>query len=153
TTRCGWRVGRLVLHARDPNLMTDSIALRPKLPRHGLVDDYQRRTPCGFRAVPQAALSQGNAQYREIVRADEVDPHDGFFGFGSPYYLYFASPAIRGRCRIGRDTRGDHLRHGGNSGANLFEVLGPLLPGLIGILVDGDRQGHGVMRIVAEIRI
>jgi len=99
------------------------------------------------------ALGQGNAEHRKVLGADVVQAHFGLLGGGAAADLDPGIAAVAGGRGVGGDARLDNLGHGADPGADLLEVLAPVLPGHVGVLVDGDRDGHGVVGIVAEFRI
>ena len=116
-------VGRLVLQTRNPELMADRVALRPVLPRHGLVDHRQLRPAPRFGAIPHAPLRQRNVQHRKILGADEVHPHHRLLRFAAAQDFDPAVASVGRRRGVGRNTRRHHLRHGRDPRADLLEVF------------------------------
>ena len=133
--------------------MVNGVAIWPILAGHRLIDDGEQRAAHGFRVIPQAALRKRNTQQREIFRTDEVHAYFGLFRRRAAEDFNRLRPAARGRRGVGGDARGHHLGHRRDSGANLLEVFGALLPGYMRVFVHGNGHGHGVVRVVAQIGV
>ena len=104
--------------------------------------------------APEASLRHRNVEKRKILGADEIRRgRPASRAHRLPRISSAAVAAVRRRRGVGRDPGRHHLRHRGNRRPKPLEVLGPLLPRLVGAVVDGDRQRHGVLRVVSEVGV
>ena len=149
----GGRVGRLVFDRWEADLMADGVTVGPVLAGHRLIDDGERGGAHGFRVIPNAALRKRNVQDVEIFGADVVDARLGLFGRRAAEDFEARVPTAFGRSGISRNARGNDFGHRGNRGANLFKIFGAIFPGDMRVFMDGDGNGHGGVRIVAEIGV
>ena len=88
----------------------------------------------------------------EISGVDEVDAGFGIFGGACAENFDALVVAVRRRRGVGADADLDDLGHGGDVRADVFKILRASLPVFVSVFVDGDRDGHDVVRIVAEVR-
>ena len=131
-------------------MLTDGVAVRPILPRHGLVDYREACAAHGFRMIPDSALCQGNAEDGEVFGTDEVEARLRLFPV-VPHDFDSGIVAIRWWRGVGRNAGGDDFRHRSDLRAELLEVFGAVLPGNVGVVVYGNRDRHRASRVVAEI--
>src|SRR5207253_2438552 len=135
------------------NLLADGIANGPILAGQFFVDDGDLSAAHGFGAIPQAALLEGDAENGEVFGGDEVEAGLGLFRARGAVDFEARGTAIGGRSGVGGDAGYLDLRHGGDVGAKLFVVLRAIPPSHVGVFVDRDGKGHGVVRVIAKIGV
>ena len=103
-----------------------------------------------FQRRPCATGMRRSGKYSGLTKLTRAT---GFSSALLPRISNGAVASVRRRRRVGRDACRYDLRHRGDRRSEPLEVLGTLLPRLVGTVVDGDRQRHRVLRVVSEIRV
>ena len=81
---------------------------------------------------------------------------DRAIGFSSalfPRISSVLSPPFEGGVAFVEIPADDHLRHRRERRPEPLEILRPLLPRLVGAVVDGNGQRHRVLRVVSEVGV
>ena len=134
-------------------MMANGVTIGPILAGHGLIDDRKLGATHGLGMVPEAALGEWNLQQREILRADEIHAHFRFLRGRTAHNFNVLAPAARRRGGVGGNAGDDDLRHGSDFGAELLEIFGAVFPGHVRVFVHRNGDGHGIVGVVAEIRV
>ncbi len=91
-------------------------------------------------------------KHGEVAGVDEIDADFGIFGGAFAEDFDALVVAVGRRRGVGGDAGFDDFGHGGDARADVFEILRAGLPVFVCVFVDGDGDGHGVVRVVAEMR-
>src|SRR5580698_4589934 len=146
----GEQIGRTSSNFREFEGLADGIDAGEVFMGEGLVDDHHGCATVVFVGIPNAALEKRNTQDGEVFRADHVELRRLVFGCGLAVDFEFCIEAIGGRGGIAGDRDQGGSGNFGGFGLELLEVSGPLCPGFVRSVMDGDSDGHDVVRIVAE---
>src|SRR5690349_19907237 len=133
--------------------MSDGISRGPIPAGHGFVDRGQMRAAQGFHAIPDSPLAHRNVKHGKILVTDKI--HAGRVSRTCDPVQDFKSlvDAIEWRRSVERIRYRDNFGQSLHTGAEPVDIAAACLLSIMTAGVNGYANVHGVLRIVAEVRM